>query len=179
MLRFSISALAHRLQWGPFCVVLIIATLFWLLVNQGPLRPIENWIGDLRIALMTPRQQPSDDVVLLTINEDTLHQFPYRSPINRAFLADLITTLNRKGVRAIGLDILFDRPTEAAADQALAQVLRTSAAPVVVAYADQEQLTVEQQQFLDEFTQGLPRGYANLLADGSDGVIRTDRKSVV
>jgi adenylate cyclase len=104
----------NRLQWATFSVVLTIAALAWLLVNQGPLRPIENWIGDLRIALMTPRQQPSDDVVLLTINEDTLHQFPYRSPINRTFLANLITTLNRKGVRTIGLDILFDRPTEVA-----------------------------------------------------------------
>ncbi|NJM12755.1 MAG: CHASE2 domain-containing protein [Synechococcaceae cyanobacterium SM1_2_3] len=165
--------MAHRLQWGPFCVVLTIAALVWLLVNQGPLRPIENWLGDLRIALMTPRQPPSDHVVLLTLTEDTLHQFPYRSPINRAFLAKLIATLNHKGVRAIGLDILFDRPTEAAADQALAQALRHSAVPVVVAYADRDQVTAEQQRFLDQFTSGLRRGYADLLADGSDGVIRT------
>ncbi len=149
-----------------------IAMLAWLLVAQGPLRPAENWIGDLRIALMTPRQPPPDDLVLLTITEDTLSQFPYRSPINRAFLAEWITTLNQKGVRTIGLDILFDRPTEPAADQALAQALRNSAAPVVVAYADQEHLTQEQQQFLDSFTAELPRGYVNLPVDNADGVIR-------
>ncbi|MFO1425176.1 MAG: adenylate/guanylate cyclase domain-containing protein [Candidatus Competibacteraceae bacterium] len=121
---------------------------------------------------MTPRQPPPDDLVLLTITEDTLSQFPYRSPINRTALAEWITTLNQKGVRTIGLDILFDRPTEPAADQALAQALRNSTAPVVVAYADQEHLTQEQQQFLDAFTAGLPRGYANLPADNVDGVIR-------
>lgn len=70
------------------------------------------------------------------------------------------------------LDILFDRPTEPTADQMLAQALRSSVAPVVVAYADREHLTSEQQQFLDSFTAGLPRGYVNLPADNVDGVTR-------
>ncbi|MDG4552959.1 MAG: adenylate/guanylate cyclase domain-containing protein [Candidatus Competibacter sp.] len=150
-----------------------IAMLAWLLVAQGPLRQAENWVGDLRIALMTPRQPPPDDLVLLTVTEDTLSQFPYRSPINRASLAEWIVTLNQKGVRAIGLDILFDRPTEPAADRMLAEALRNSTVPVVVAYADQEHLTQEQQEFLDAFTTGLPRGYVNLPVDNVDGVIRT------
>ena len=41
------------------------------------------------------------------------------------------------------------------------------------AYADQEHLTPEQQQFLDVFTTGLRRGYVNLPFDNVDGVIRT------
>lgn len=163
----------QRHDWLLFMAgALGIAMLAWLLVAQGPLRQAENWVGDLRVALVTPRQPPPDDLVLLTITEDTLRQFPYRSPVNRTFLAQTITLLNQKDVRTIGLDILFDRPTEPAADQALAQALRNSAAPVVVAYADQEHLTPEQQQFLDSFTAGLPRGYANLPSDNIDGVIR-------
>lgn len=145
----------------------------WLLMERGPLRQAENWIGDLRVALMTPRQAPSDDIVVLTITEETLRQFPYRFPISRTFLADLVTVLNQKGVRAIGLDILFDQPTEPEADQALTQALRDSSAPVVVAYADQEHLIPEQQQFLDVFTAGWRRGYVNLPFDNVDGVIRT------
>ncbi|MFZ1640848.1 MAG: adenylate/guanylate cyclase domain-containing protein [Candidatus Contendobacter sp.] len=160
-------------DWLLFAAAaLLTATLAWLVVEHGPLRQAENWVGDLRVALMTPRRTPSDDLVLLTITEDTLRLFSYRSPVNRAFLAELVATLNQKGARAIGLDILFDRPTEPAADQALAQALRDSAAPVVVAYTDREYLTLEQQQFLDQFTSGLRRGYVNLPVDNVDGVVR-------
>lgn len=154
-------------------VTLGLAVIAWLLMEHGPLRQAENWIGDLRVALMTPRQPPSNDVVVLTITEDTLRRFPYRFPVSRTFLADLVTVLNQKGVRAIGLDILFDQPTEPAADLALTEALLDSVAPVIVAYADQEHLTPEQQQFLDAFTTGLRRGYANLPFDNVDGVIRT------
>ncbi len=166
--------MAERHAWLLFIAVALgIALLAWMTVGQGPLRQAENWVGDLRVALMTPRQPPSDDLVVLTINEDTLRRFTYRSPVNRAFLADLITVLNQKGVRAIGLDILFDQPTELADDQALAQALRDSAVPVAIAYADQEHLIPEQQHYLDTFTSGLRRSYANLPIDDVDGVIRT------
>lgn len=165
--------MARRYRWTLPLSALGIAVFTWLLVAHGPLRPLENWLSDLRVGLMTPRQPPSDDLVLLTITEDTLRQFPYRSPINRLFLAELVTTLDQKGVRAIGLDILFDQPTEAAADQALAQALRHCTTPVIVAYADRENLNAEQQQFLDQYTVGLRRGYANLLLDNVDGVARS------
>lgn len=166
--------MTQRHDWLLFMIAALgIAVLTWLLVAHGPLRQAENWVGDLRVALMTPRQPPSDQVVVLTITEDTLRQFPYRSPLSRTFLAQLITTLNQKGVRAIGLDILFDQPTEPGADQALLKALRDSAAPVIVAYADREHLTPEQQPFLDAFTAGLRRNYINLPVDNVDGVIRT------
>ncbi|MFZ1538343.1 MAG: adenylate/guanylate cyclase domain-containing protein [Chromatiaceae bacterium] len=164
----------RRQDWLPLVTVpLGIAVLVWLLVDQGPLRYIENWFGDLRVALVTPRQSPSDEVVVLTITDDTLSTFPYRSPVSRTFLADLVTLLNEKGVKAIGLDILFDQPTELTADQALVQALRDSAVPVFVAYADQEHISPAQQQYLDAFTLDLRRAYANLPFDNLDGVIRT------
>lgn len=165
--------MTQRQDWLPLVATALgIAMLAWLLVERGPLRQAENWVADLRVALATPRQPPRDDVVLLTITEDTLRLFPYRSPVNRVFLAGLVAELNRKGARAIGLDILFDRPTEPAADRALAQALHDSAAPVLVAYADGEHLIPEQQDFLDRFTADLRRGYANLPLDNVDGVVR-------
>ena len=161
-------------HWLPLILpALGIAALVGLLMTQGPLRPVENWLGDLRIALMTPRQPPSDDVVLLTIGEETLSRFSCRSPINRQFLADLITLLNRRGVRAIGLDILFDQPTEPTADHALRQAFLHSTVPLIVAYARPENLTRQQQTFLEAFTAGLQRGYVDLHLDGADGVVRT------
>ncbi len=46
--------------------------------------------------------------------EETLSAFPYRSPIDRAFLASVIDALARSGVAAVGLDVVLDRPTEPA-----------------------------------------------------------------
>jgi CHASE2 domain-containing sensor protein len=37
---------------------------------------------------------------------------PFRSPIERRFIADLITTLDEAyDVRSIGIDLIFDQPT--------------------------------------------------------------------
>lgn len=152
---------------------LAVAVLGWLLVAQGPLRYVENWFGDLRIALATPREPPPPDILVLTITDETLSGFPYRSPVNRAFLAELVELLSDRGARAIGLDILFDQPTEPAADQALAQALASAKPPVFVAYADQEHLNPEQQRYLDAFTAGLGRAYVNLPYDNVDGIIRS------
>lgn len=155
-----------------FAVPLAIAVLGWLLVAQGPLRYVENWFGDLRIALMTPREPPPADILVLTITDETLSQFPYRSPVNRAFLAELVNLLSDRGARAIGIDILFDQPTEPEADEALARALAAAKPPVFVAYADQEHINPEQQRYLDSFTAGLRRAYVNLPYDNIDGIIR-------
>ena len=48
-------------------------------------------------------------------------QFPYRSPVDRAFLANLLKTLEKKGAKAIGVDVLFDQPTEPEKDALLKQ----------------------------------------------------------
>ena len=154
-------------------IPLAIAVLGWLLVAQGPLRFVENWFGDLRIALVTPREPPPPDILVLTITDETLSQFPYRSPVNRTFLAELVNLLSDKGARGIGIDILFDQPTEPEADQALARALAAAKPPVYVAYADQEHINPEQQRYLDTFTAGLRRAYVNLPYDNIDGIIRS------
>jgi class 3 adenylate cyclase/CHASE2 domain-containing sensor protein len=160
-------------EWLPLILpALGIAALVGLLMTHGPLRPLENALGDLRIALATPRQPPPDAVVLLTIGEETLSRFSCRSPIDRFFLADLVKLLDHRGARAIGLDLLLDQPTAPAADQALRQALLASTAPVTVAYAGQEHLVPQQQSFLEAFTAGLRRGYIDLPLDGADGVVR-------
>ena len=42
--------------------------------------------------------------------------FPYRSPLDREFIANLIKNLEAKG-KTIGLDILLDSPTEKNKDE--------------------------------------------------------------
>lgn len=134
---------------------------------------MENWTVDARISALSAPQPQSEDIVIVTITEDTLATLPYRAPLDRAFLAGVLRHLDDTGVRAIGLDILLDQPTEPAKDEALSHALRNLNAPLITAVANQDAgLTPSQAQFLDSYTEGLGHGYANFVRDRIDGVVR-------
>ncbi len=137
------------------------------------LRAGENWIGDFRFGALSPPEPQNNDVVIVAITEDTLATLPYRSPVDRGFLARLLGTLEAAKPRAIGIDILFDQPTERAKDEALREKFRNLSVPVVVAGAGTEgNLTEPQQAFLKRFTDGVATGLVNLSKDRADGVVR-------
>ncbi len=138
-----------------------------------PVKAIENWVSDLFEVFASPVEPQNSDVVVLTLTEDTLAQFPYRSPVDRGFLANLLRQIDRAGARAVGFDVLFDQPTEPAKDAALAAALREVKLPVVVARGDADSgLTEEQSAFLAEFAKPVRMGWANLRKDDADGTVR-------
>lgn len=133
----------------------------------------ERWLADFRIATLLPAEPQHDDIVLVTLTEQTLERFPYRSPIDRGFLADLLTTLQTRDVRAILLDILLDQPTEPAKDARLRAALTGITVPLVVSVGDQRDgLTDRQVAFLDEMVPPPVRGLANLVKDPYDSTVR-------
>lgn len=144
------------------------------LVRAAPfLQGIENWVADYRVATRTPAQPQQPDMVIVAITEDTLARFPYRSPVDRVFLADLLRTLEAKGARAVLLDVLLDQPTEPAKDQALHDAIRALAIPLVVSHGGAaEGLTEAQVAYIDAFVPADRRGYANLVKDNLDGTVR-------
>jgi class 3 adenylate cyclase/CHASE2 domain-containing sensor protein len=134
---------------------------------------MESWTRDARMAALTSPQEQSDDIVIVTITEDTLSTLAYRSPLDRDFLAQVLSALDATGARAIGLDILFDQPTEPAKDENLRHTILNLSTPLVTAIANQDSgLTQSQQAFLSTYTRGLKLGYANLVKDRNDGVVR-------
>ena len=139
------------------------------------LRMMENWVADFRIASLAPAEPQHPEIVIVTISEDTLQRFPYRSPIDRGFLADLLLALEGKGVRGIFLDMLFDQPTEPQKDAALKKRLATMKIPVVVSYGIDPSgavLNKRQTAFLEDFLPPEQRGFANLVKDSLDGTVR-------
>jgi signal transduction histidine kinase len=164
--------LLSSVRQRAWIATLLMATITWLGVAQGPLRWLENWVSDVRLVLMSPREDASSAVVVLSINEDTLKAFPYRSPVSRTFIASLVKTLEDKGARAIGMDFLFDQPTEADADQALKDALHETRTPIFVGYTDATHLTADQSDFLETFTTGLQRASVDIPMDNADGVVR-------
>ena len=134
---------------------------------------IENWVADLRVALLAPPASRNADIVVLTITEDTLERLPYRSPVDRAFLAGIVDALGAAGARAVGLDVLLDQPTEPGKDAALARAIAAFSAPLVVAWSDaQSGLTEKQIAFMKGYPPGAAKGIVNILRDRRDGTVR-------
>ncbi len=133
----------------------------------------ENWIHDLRVARLTPSLAQHRDIAVVTITEETLTAFPYRSPLDRRFLAGVLRSLEAKGARAIGIDILFDQATEPAKDAELRRTLRELTVPLVVARVDAGiGLSEAQTGYMDAYLSGVETALAMLPKDGLDGKVR-------
>lgn len=140
-------------------------------------RPIENFVHDLAMSTISPFvAPPAEEIVVVAITEETLEAFPYRSPIDRGFLAALIARIAAAEPKVIGIDILFDQPTEPQKDDALETAIlsaKQSGVPVVLAAAQAEDgLTPRQLEWFREFAPAAPRGLATLARDPFDGVVR-------
>ncbi|RAH96959.1 hypothetical protein DLJ53_30230 [Acuticoccus sediminis] len=149
----------------PRIVIALVATLLGLFIGQR----VETPFADFVLAFRAP--PASDRIVVVKIDQQTVETLPYISPVDREFLADLVTTLDAAGPAAIGLDILFKRATTPAADDALRAAVERASSPVVVAYGDgSDGLTEREVRFADAFPG--QRGKATLLRDRADGIIR-------
>nr|WP_294501204.1 adenylate/guanylate cyclase domain-containing protein [uncultured Rhodopila sp.] len=138
-----------------------------------PLAAAQGLFDALAFRYLGPLRAPNPDVIVVGITEETLAALPYRSPVDRLFLADLIDTLARKGVAAIGLDILLDRPTEPAKDAALHRALTRHDIPVVaISIAPDTLMPADRRAVLDGFLEGVRSGDANLARDRFDDVVR-------
>ena len=134
---------------------------------------LENKAADIRVGAMQAPAEPSKDVVVVAIDETTLAAFPYRSPVDRAFVADLITQLSNKGAKVIGVDIIVDQPTEAEKDDRLKQVIATTKTPLFFSYSSSTAIVNDEQlAFLDDFVPVAKRAEANLLSDPFDQAVR-------
>jgi adenylate cyclase len=151
----------------PLCVALV-ATAVSIVVthNVAFLTQAERFVGDLRIATMLPPQPQSSDIVIVAVNEDTLKLFPYRSPVDRGFLANLLKTLEQRAPRAIAMDVLLDQATEPDKDAALKEAIADLKVPLVVSYVSNPEIVDDKQyEYLNAF---VPPGDRVAAEIGSD-----------
>ena len=111
-----------------FALVLAYITVHYL----SFLRNLENIATDIRVAAFQPNQPQSKEVVVVAINEATVTQFQYRSPIDREFLSKTLKTLEKKGAKAIGLDVIIDQPTEIFKDNLLKKTVDELKTPLFI-----------------------------------------------
>ncbi|MEL6297023.1 MAG: CHASE2 domain-containing protein [Pseudomonadota bacterium] len=136
---------------------------------------LEHWTGDIRTAMFADRRDSQHPgVVVVSVTDETLTAFPYRTPVDRAFLAKLIKTLDSMQPRAIGLDMLMIHPTEPDKDADLVATLKSTRTPFVIAAADSRIVLTDAERAAQTAfiaaTNAAP-GYANLLT-GGDQVVR-------
>jgi len=135
------------------------------------LRVSAEWLSDVQIAMSPPPAEQHPDIVVLAVTEDTLATLQFRAPISRRFLADLLVTLEQKGARAVGVDILFDQPSNPEEDAVLKHTLENFSQPIVVAVGnEQSDLTPRQRAFQKEYLAATVTGLANLVKH--DGTVR-------
>lgn len=132
----------------------------------------ERTVEDIRVASSLPTEPQDPQIVIVGITEDTLAMFPYREPVDRGFLADLLEYLETKHPRAIGMDILFDQGTEEDKDDRLRQVIANYKIPLVISYTDNpDEVNDDQLDYVNRFVPPQDRVQANLPED--DGIVRT------
>ncbi len=157
--------------------LLIVAVVFMSSVAARLYLPLvrvaENWVSDLRVATLSPAEPQNDDIVVVTITEQTLRALPYRTPIDRSFLKSVVDDLEKKQVRAIAIDLLFDLPTEPDKDTSLFDTLQGLETPVVVASAGVEDgLDQVQVEYLHNSLAGVQNGLAAVIKSTADNVVR-------
>ncbi len=160
---------------GVVYVVALAAALFYLPRWAPALLQLEHWTADWRTSLLSDRAESQHPgIAVIIVDEETLEDFPYRSPVDRGLLARLIAFADKAGARVIALDFIVDQATEPDKDAALLNAIRAARARIVLGGLDERvRLKPHQRSYQDAFLAkaGRPKGYLNLRYE-SDGVVR-------
>ena len=122
-------------------LALLLGTVAILLVVQiaallpGVTTPIERIEYSARDVLMRLRgaQNPSGDIVIVAIDDDSFNWTGYQWPWPRSYLAEIVDQVNKGGGKVVGVDIfLFEQDPQSANDEAFSSSLGKSPASVSV-----------------------------------------------
>ena len=89
----------------------------------APIRAVSETVSDVATAYLLRDEPQSRDVVIVGVTEETLAAYPYRTPVNRAFLATLLKHIFWARPRAVVIDFLFDHWTDRDEDEELKRLL--------------------------------------------------------
>lgn len=104
----------------PIIIIGCVSVLFgFFLSNFTPTKNLGDLIADANIRYFSHKNLVSDKIVIVFLDEATMKNLPYRSPVPRDFLYLLNEKLVSAKPVAIGYDIFFKDPTTASLDQKL------------------------------------------------------------
>ena len=124
--------LIRKVRILPVAFIAIAAFGITLLLSQMPFFTVLELKGlDLLFILRGPLPPP-ESVIIVAIDEASMAEIGQQWPWPRSLHAQLIQKLKQAGARAIGFDILFSEPSQAAEDQAFARAVQESGNVVLV-----------------------------------------------
>ncbi len=161
--------------WLSGALISLLATAFTLTVIENVSLAVlaENHLSDVRVAMLSPPRPQSPNIAVVLITDETLANYPYRSPLDRLLIANLLTELEQAGVVAIGVNVLFDRPTEPDKDKILYERLRSLEIPVVLSRVSTTSgFSAEQIAFSKDYLKNIATGLSLIFRDPVDHTIR-------
>ncbi len=100
---------------------------------EGP----DEWTYDWRTLFFSPSaDKPRKDIAIVLIDEESMAEYDYLSPVDRKLVATLLQALDAAGPKAIGLDFIYDRKSEEDKTEELIRTLQTVKAPLVFGAID-------------------------------------------
>ncbi|MCP4072942.1 MAG: adenylate/guanylate cyclase domain-containing protein [Hyphomicrobiales bacterium] len=152
---------------------LVVTVIILPFTQIPPLRTFEARYADLLMTYLAEKAKPSQDIVIVKITEDTLAKLPYRSPIDRGLLADILEKILASDPKAVGVDLILDQPSEKEKDDRLLSLLEKNQDRVFVVYADQQDgLSASQEVFENKVLENVSKAIAVLPKNSNDGIVR-------
>ncbi|HEY0105415.1 MAG TPA: adenylate/guanylate cyclase domain-containing protein [Rhizomicrobium sp.] len=169
--RFTRNKKALDRATATAAAIIVALLAMYAVDNVSFLTSADRFVQDWEVATRSPSAPQDANVAVVAVQESTLEHFAYRAPLDRGFLAQLLTALDAKGPKVIVLDYLFDQPTETAKDDALRTALRSLKTPLVVSYFETGgETSPEQIAYLNAFVPAHERAAANVGTDQTDTV---------
>lgn len=152
-------------------VILSVAVSFGLSKTKV-VENLENWTYDIRQLAFAPETKASDEIVMIWLDETTMKDLPYRSPIPRDFLAKLNDNILKAEPKLVAYDIFLKDPSFPEADHALSESLKNGDTYAVVPMRTDN--SVDQANPIFQSTlKGT--GLADLPFNALDSVVRSTR----
>ena len=137
----SLVSLARQLAGGIGAAVVTVA-----LAHAGVLEPLETWALD-RLFELRGARQPSAPIVIVTIDEASNTELHTQWPFPRAMHGAVLDRISAGGPLAIGVDLIFDRPSSRGLkdDRALSAAVARAGNVVLAAAPTVDPQTLQQQ----------------------------------
>jgi adenylate cyclase len=119
--------------WASIVAVALVALSQMSFLPEGP----DEWTYDWRTLFLSPEAESArDDIAIIVINEESMAEYDYVSPVDRGLMSSLLTGLDAAEPKVIGIDFIYDRKSEDAKTQTLIETLRSIKTPVVFGAVD-------------------------------------------
>jgi CHASE2 domain-containing sensor protein len=142
----------------------------------------EHWTEDWLIRYFSQRRDgPQKDIAVVLVDALSLEKdgMPPTIPVDRGWMAKLITAVDNAGAKAIGIDFYYASAIDPAKDEQLATALKNAKAPVVIAALDDEELaTDKQRKFQKEFIERIGRDAGHIYLKRSTEVLTLGDRAV-